>query len=160
MFNRTPRKRRVNSVIDTVYPNNNFTEKPFFVRAATPTKTLIEKLILLHEEFKKPEENIKHIRMSRHFYDISKLIETKYFEAAKKDSALFKQICLHRKQYSPVKPIGIVNYANLDFENLEIIPPPQILRKYRDDYNEMRQNMIYGESKNFDDIIELIQNYL
>lgn len=148
--------KEVNSIIDMVYPDNNFTETKFNVRAASPVKTLIEKLILLHEEFKKPEEKIKHHRMTRHLYDISKLIETKYFEDAKKDSTLFKQICLHRKQYSPVKPIGIVDYSNLVFEKLEIIPPPQIMRKYRDDYNEMRQNMIYGESRSFDEIIKQI----
>ncbi|WKN44469.1 nucleotidyl transferase AbiEii/AbiGii toxin family protein [Tunicatimonas pelagia] len=50
-------KANIQSLISQHYPD-------------TLQKTFLEKLILLHEEFQKPIENVRHIRMSRHFYDI------------------------------------------------------------------------------------------
>ncbi|MGP8322604.1 MAG: nucleotidyl transferase AbiEii/AbiGii toxin family protein [Methanosarcinaceae archaeon] len=105
----------------------------------------MEKLILLHEEFKKPIEKIRYHRMSRHLYDIYQIGNTKFGESAFKDKELFEQICAHRAIFTPVH--GIV-YDKLRNEFLEL---------YRSDYQEMQRNMIYGDSPKFDDLIDYLK---
>ena len=111
------------------------------------------KLILLHEEFKKPTDKIKSHRMSRHLYDIVQIMGTDYYEVAINDKTLLRDICMHREKFTPLKPIGTINYSKLTFENMEIIPPKEIIDDYRNDYKEMQSTMFYGESENFDKVI-------
>ncbi len=149
---------KINSILDSVFPDKEFTEEQFAVNAVIPAKTLIEKLILLHEEFKKAENKMKYKRMSRHLYDIFILMNTIHFNEAKKNRRLFKEICRHREIFTPLKPEGTIDYLQLTFEALEIIPPEKIFNNYKNDYNEMRQSMIYGESPNFDELIEKLKS--
>lgn len=60
----------IGSIIDDSFSDAEFAEEPFKVKATTPEKTFLEKIILLHEEFQKPEKKIRSMRMSRHLYDI------------------------------------------------------------------------------------------
>jgi len=146
-------EKEINSIIDSNISDADFTEDKFKVNAVVPIKTFIEKLILLHEEFKKPSGKIKSHRMSRHLYDIVQIMETDYFEEAIKEEELFRDICKHREKFTPLKPIGTIDYNKLTFENLEIIPTKEIIDNYRSDYNEMQTTMFYGESQNFDEVI-------
>lgn len=146
-------EKEINSIIDSNMTEANFTEDRFKVNTVIPTKTFIEKLILLHEEFKKPSEKTKYLRMSRHLYDIVQIMETSYFDEAKKDKILFRDICKHREKFTPLKPVGTIDYNELTFERLEIIPPKGIIGNYRADYTEMQSTMFYGESLSFDEVI-------
>ncbi len=151
-------KIEINSIMDSAFPNKKFTEVKFSVNVAIPSKTLIEKLILLHEEFKKEDYKIKSQRMSRHLYDIYVLMTSEYFSAARRDHKLFKDICNHREKFTSLKPTGKINYAELNFENLEIIPPKKIIVDYKNDYTQMRENMIFGDSPNFDELITKLKS--
>jgi len=146
-------EKEINSIIDANMINSDFTEGKFKVNTVIPSKTFIEKLILLHEEFNKPYDKIRSHRMSRHLYDIVQIMETDYFEEAKKDKKLFKDICVHREKFTPIKPIGTIDYNKLTFGNVQIIPPKELIDKYRSDYKEMQSNMIYGDSPGFDEVI-------
>ncbi|GAI89638.1 unnamed protein product, partial [marine sediment metagenome] len=106
-----------------------------------PEKTFIEKLILLHEEFKRPADKIRHQRMSRHLYDIYQIWDTEFGESAFENKELFRQICNHRAVFTPVHGI---DYNQLRYEVLEVIPPDDFQGLYRSDYQEMQRNMIYG----------------
>jgi predicted nucleotidyltransferase component of viral defense system len=148
----------INSIIDKVFTDKEFSEKKFTVNAVIPEKTLIEKLILLHEEFNKTESKVKHKRMSRHLYDIFVLMNTKYFSDAKNNTELFKEICRHREKFTPLKPVGSLDYSKLAFDELEITPPINLISDYKTDYSEMRQSMIYGESPTFDELISKLKS--
>lgn len=111
-------------------------------------------MILLHEEFQKPEEKIRHRRMSRHLYDIGQIIKTDYGQKAINDVGLFNSIIEHRQKLTPVK---FVDYENLTIDQLQILPPEKFSDLYKDDYNEMQERMIYGEILDFDKLIELIK---
>ena len=148
-------ERNIGSLIDANFGDATFSEKPFKVKTIIPEKTLIEKLILLHEEFKKPVEKIRYHRMSRHLYDIYQIGNTKFGESAFKDKELFEQICIHRAIFTPVR--GIV-YDKLRYDILEFLPPNEFLELYRSDYQEMQRNMIYGDSPKFDDLIDYLKN--
>ncbi len=147
-------KTEINSIIDEHYPETVFTEKGFLTNTVIPEKTFLEKMILLHEEFQKPVEKIRHERMSRHLYDIGQIIKTGYGQKALKDIKLFNSIVEHRKKLTAVKT---VNYENLTIEKLEILPPTKFYNLYKKDYMEMQENMIYGENLDFDKLIEMIK---
>jgi hypothetical protein len=90
--------------------------------------------------------------MSRHFYDLYRLSETKYAESALLDLPLFERIAAHRKRY--IRQAGI-NYA-YGRESLSCMPPDHLLEHYRSDYEKMVQNMIYGKAPSFAEIIHAV----
>ncbi len=149
-------KIEIKSIIDEQYPETPFAEKAFFVNTVTPEKTFWEKTILLHEEFQKPKEKIRYERMSRHLYDIGQIINTEFGDRAIKDTQLFTSIIKHRKAFTPIKS---VDYDNLNFEMLEIIPANGLFDMYKKDYEKMQENMIYGKSLTFEDLIKEINTY-
>lgn len=143
----------INSILDAEYPNASFSEPSFIVNATNPQKTFLEKLILLHEEFQKPAEKIRHLRMSRHFYDIGEILDSDYGKEALQNTALFESIIEHRKVLTPMKT---TNYENMTLKDLDIMPPKDQLENYRSDYKEMQSSMIHGESISFDALLEKI----
>ncbi len=147
----------IKSMIDEHYSETDFAETEFVVNTTNPQKTFLEKLILLHEEFQKPQEKIRHLRMSRHFYDIGQILDSEYGQAAIKNTALFENIIAHRRVLTPMKT---TDYDTLNLQSLNIIPPDEFLDNYKSDYKEMRSSMIYGESLDFDTLLEKIINEL
>jgi predicted nucleotidyltransferase component of viral defense system len=143
----------IGSLIDTIFPNDEFSEEAFKVRSILPGKTFLEKLILLHEEFQKPEEKVRYLRMSRHLYDIYQIGNTSFGEKALADTELFREICNHRAVFTPIH--GVI-YNELNPTDLAFIPPEGFIDQYRADYQEMQSNMIYGDSPNFDEPIDYL----
>lgn len=147
----------INSFIDHSYRDSVFAEEPFKVKSIIPEKTFLEKMILLHEEFQKPVTKTKSLRMSRHLYDIYTINESKFGESALKDEKLFRAICAHRKVFTPVRG---VDYDALKLDDLKIVPIGDLQNRYKDDYQNMKVNMIYGESPEFEELIEKIKTIL
>lgn len=107
-------------------------------------------MFLLHEEFTKHPADIRHLRMSRHLYDLYRLSESKYAASALQDISLFERIVAHRKHY--IRQTGI-DYSHHRRQSLSCIPPDHLLDHYRDDYEKMTQNMIYGKAPAFTELI-------
>ena len=147
-------KKMIKSIVDEYHSQLKISEKEFEVSVIRPEKTFLEKLILLHEEFTKPVEKIRYFRMSRHFYDIAQIIETKYGRNALRNELLFKEIIKHREKYTPVKT---VDYSKLELTELNIFPNNTILERYKNDYEQMQESMIYGKKQKFEEIIGLIK---
>lgn len=145
------------SMIDEQYSETDFAEQEFVVNTTNPQKTFLEKLILLHEEFQKPVEKIRHLRMSRHFYDIGQILNSEYGQDALKNTRLFESIIAHRKVLTPMKT---TDYESLTLKTLNIIPPDELLESYKSDYKEMQDSMIHGESYGFDALLQNIINEL
>jgi hypothetical protein len=68
-------KVEIQSFTDKYFPQATFVEKPFAINAVVAERTFLEKLCLLHEEFSKPSEQVRVERMSRHIYDIAKILD-------------------------------------------------------------------------------------
>lgn len=147
----------IQSWVDQQYPKAPFIGGAFNVVATDPRKTFLEKLILLHEEFQKPIEKIRHLRMSRHFYDIGQLIHTEYGQAAIVDQDLFNSIIDHRRALTPMPN---TNYGDLAITNLGIVPPDEFYDLYDNDYKKMQNSMIHGETMDFKTLIEIISEAL
>jgi len=147
-------EKEIQAIIDEQFPESEFSDNPFPVKTIVPQKTFLEKMILLHEEFCKPTEKIKYKGMSRHLYDIDQIAGTEYGKRAIKDEVLFRNICNHRAQFTPIK---VVDYDKLNIADLNFIPPENFIKQYKDDYAEMRDSMIYGDSLPFSELVNKLQ---
>lgn len=81
--------RHISSFIGDSFESEDSDAKSF-VRTVVPTRTFLEKLFLLAEEFQK--EKPRSIRMSRHLYDLEKLMDTEYGEEALSNRKLYDAI--------------------------------------------------------------------
>jgi hypothetical protein len=134
-----------------------YTEHPFAVRTVVPEKTMTEKLLLLHEKFSRDgvEELVIAERQSRHLADIVRLKHQGIHHRILADPALFQAIVKHRGHYIRLKGM---DYEKITLRTLQIVPPPGIREQFREDYEVMRTEMIYGEALSFDTIIAELQH--
>ena len=145
-------KVEIQSFIDKHFSQATFSEKSFEINVVVPERTFLEKVCLLHEEFFKPSESIRVERMSRHLYDLARMMDTPVVENALQNKDLFQSIVKHRRMFIAMKDF---DYETLSSATLNIIPPKSVIAKWEDDYNKM-QTMIYGKSLSFNDIIDKI----
>lgn len=148
--------RKLSSVISEIYPGQRFIDKPIIVPTVTPTRTLIEKMFLLHEEFQKPKNRkVNSHRMTRHLYDISRLMDTDFLEKAIENKELYDTIIDHR---SKLTKVSWVDYNTHKYQTLNFIPPAEIIDEYKMDYLAMKESMFYGKTESFDNLIKKLKN--
>lgn len=143
----------IQSFIDEYFSQATFAEKPFPIKVVVPERTFLEKIFLLHEEFAKSQELVRIERMSRHLYDLVRMLNTPIAENALKNRTLYQSIIAHRRMFIAMKDF---DYDTLMPETINIIPPENIIVQWEDDYNKM-QAMIYGEFLPFDKLIDKIK---
>ena len=145
---------KLQSMMDEVFLSEDFTEKPFVINAVMPERTFWEKVCLLHEEFAKPTELIRSERMSRHLYDLEKMMDTPIAENALQDRGLYNSIVEHRRTFIGLKGF---DYNTLAVKTIRIIPPDSIISQWQEDYELMQKTMIYGNSPTFSKLIDRIK---
>ncbi|MFA6843539.1 MAG: nucleotidyl transferase AbiEii/AbiGii toxin family protein [Bacilli bacterium] len=122
------------------------------VITAVPQKTFLEKSFLLHELFS-TNRIVDANRKSRHLYDLERMMDEDFAKKAIKDDVLWNTICHHRKVFTSVKDIDY----SLDIrDNICLVPPVGVMTEWKNDYENMRKTMIYGDSLSFEDLIERI----
>ena len=149
--------KSIKTLIDEEYPNAVFSQSSVKIPTVNPERTFLEKIFLLHEEFQRPIEKIRVNRLSRHLYDIYQLIKTDFGEKAFNDKALYETIVKHR--YNLTK-VGGVNYNLHQPQTLNPIPTKEFISKWQKDYETMQEQMIYGDSPSFKEIINVIQVFI
>lgn len=75
-------EKNIQTILYEAFPDSPFSGIPFTVQTVKPMRTFLEKTFLLHEEFSKPGEKIRHDRLSRHLYDLERLMDTEHATAA------------------------------------------------------------------------------
>lgn len=153
-MNEQVRKIVLQSILDETFPNTQVTEKPFEINVVAPERTFLEKICLLHEEFTKPQKDIRSERMSRHLYDLERIMASPIAERALKDKELYNSIVEHRRTFIRLKDF---DYDTLVPKKIKIIPPENVITQWQQDYETMRGTMIYGDSLPFEKLIEKIQ---
>lgn len=146
----------VRSVVDEMYPEAPFVEEAINVPSVDPERTLLEKIFLLHEEFQRPSEKIRVNRMSRHLYDIYKLISAPAGEKALQNKQLYTEIVQHRQSFTK---LGGFDYNLHNPATINPLPPKQLLEAWKKDYISMQESMFGSNSPDFEDIIEKIHAY-
>ena len=118
-----------------------------------PTRTFLEKIFLLHEEFQK--ENPRSYRMSRHLYDLEKIMDSDFGYDALADRQLYMDIVRHRSIFNKIPD---VNYDSHHPDKVDFIPSPYIIPDWEKDYRNMRKYFIYEkESLDFDSLMGRIK---
>lgn len=147
--------RLVQSLLTEFFPNKAYAETPFELSIVEPRKTFLEKAFLLHEEFSKTDkEQIRTERMSRHLYDLVSMMKNAVLSNALNDHSLYESLITHRRRY-----IGAAwaDYSTLTHQTISFTPPEHILAAYKQDYEEMQKEMIYGETLSFEKLIEQLK---
>lgn len=140
---------QIKSLVDREFNEETFTNPAFAVRTVEPQRTFLEKIFLLHEEWQK--DSIRVDRLSRHLYDLERLMDTDHAKKAFKDEELFYHIAEHRSTFSPLKGI---DYTKHKPSSIQIIPPNSIIEDYATDYKVMQESMFAGESLTWDAILK------
>ena len=148
----------INSMLSEYMPGLSWSGSSFPVFSVYPKRTLLEKIFLLHEEFLKPINEINYSRMSRHLYDIERMMDTEYATALLSDFKYFETVIHHREKF--IFKQG-VDYNSHYPPTLSFLPPQKILDAFEKDYNQMREQMIYGENiPSFQLLISRLKEFL
>ena len=141
------------SRIEDELPNSAFTESKITVPTVKPERTFLEKVCLLHEEFSKEVAEVRVNRMSRHLYDIAMMMKTDIADRALADKQLFENIVEHRRKFIGLKGF---DYSTLCAEKICIVPPDGVIDKWKQDYIQMCNSMMYGDYPDFDELMAYI----
>jgi hypothetical protein len=139
------------SIIADHYPNENFSDCYFSVNTVSPKRTFLEKAFLIHEALQKGRT--KSERMTRHLYDLHKLMDTAFAREALSDAELYKTIVKHRSVMTREKG---VDYSTLRPSQINFVPTGEIAALWRDDYKNMQEVFIHEEALGFDALLERI----
>lgn len=144
-------ERDIHSLISETFEEED-TDANCKIRTVVPTRTFLEKLFLLAEEFQKDKP--RSVRMSRHLYDLEKLMDTEYGREALADRTLYDAIVEHRRAYYALK------YVNYDLHapaSINFMIPEQTIESWKADYSDMRRFFIYGQSLDFDALMQKME---
>ena len=140
--------RVISSFVSAIVQNKRVVDGGFSVRTTPAQRTFLEKVFLLHEEFHKGG-SIRTDRMSRHLYDLEKMMDTEIGQAIN-DKELYMSIVEHRRRFIGLKGF---DYNTLMPESIDIIPPESVIGDWKKDYTAMQESMIFGDSLPFEELI-------
>ena len=143
------------SFISEVKPDADEVRVKF--KTVLPTRTFLEKIFLLHEEFQKESPRSK--RMSRHLYDLERLMDTEYGEDALNNKSLYDEIVNHRSVYNKIDGI---DYKMHSPYTLDFLPPSHLIDEWRKDYEVMSDQFLYHQENRmtFEVLIERMKELL
>lgn len=139
--------KRISSLVGEAFPEVD-DETVADIPTITPTRTFLEKAFLLNEEYQRRAPRTE--RMSRHLYDLERLMDTHFASLALEDMPLYHEIIEHRRRFYHV---GGVNYDLNRPATISFCPTGEILDKMRADYEAMMSTMIYGDKLPFETLI-------
>ncbi len=140
----------VRSYISANLPKLTFEDQPVAVNAVIPQRTFLEKLFLLHEEFAKPSTEIRIERMSRHLYDVHRILQTEIADEALTDENLYNSVIEHRRKFIGLRGF---DYDTLRRPTLKIVPTGETRDRWEADYKNTVMNMVMGAAPTFGEIM-------
>ncbi|HOI30994.1 MAG TPA: nucleotidyl transferase AbiEii/AbiGii toxin family protein [Melioribacteraceae bacterium] len=144
-------QKSFSSLVGEYYKEQSFADDDITIPAVNPERTFLEKIFLLHEEFQKTPDKIRVDRLSRHLYDIERIMDSEYGQIALSDSKLYNHIVEHRSSITRIRGI---DYSNHVPSKINFIPPDSLIEEWKNDYKLMQESMIYKESLPFDKLLE------
>jgi hypothetical protein len=147
-------QRAITAIVDEIFPDAAFAMPSFGVQSVEPKRTFLEKAFLLHELFQRQVEQQGYDRMSRHLYDLERLMDTTHGQEALRDKSLYQSIVEHRQLFNKVTDI---DYTLHGPATLNFLPPEGVRQRWESDYRAMQETMIYGESLPFAQLLKRLQ---
>lgn len=125
------------------------------VRVLKAERTFWEKATILHQYAHLPEAKNLPPRISRHFYDFFRLLNSGIKEKALMESALLERVAMHKSIYFAS---SWANYGAARRTTLKLLPPARLLKELEKDYGLM-EAMLFGEVPDWNLILETIQQF-
>ena len=124
----------------------NRDEKLVMLQQTAAAKNIVEQAVE-----KDQKNNPRSERMSRHLYDLDKIMDSPYAELALQNTELYKTIIKHRQKFNDIQNM---DYRTHYPDTIQICPPEKLLNNWRNDYENLRESFIYDKSKKtFDELI-------
>jgi hypothetical protein len=112
--------------------------------------------MLLHEEtFRKSASGPKE-RLARHYYDVWCLITKGVAEKAITDLELFNRIAAHRAVFFRKSKEA---QSSLHPGALRVVPLPDQVAAWKQDYQTMREDMFFGEVPTFEEVLRVVGDF-
>lgn len=150
-------------------PNGPHTIKPFLadeapdleypvakVMVLAPERTFWEKATLVHVECNRQREG-RGDRLSRHWYDLVMLGESKIGPEAISNRALLEDVVAHKQVFFNA---SYAHYEDCLSRGFRLIPDPSRLSELERDYNEMIEaGMFDADPPTFIEIVDILRKY-
>ena len=125
------------------------------VTVLSPARTFWEKATLIHVECHRRRLANRPERLSRHWFDLTRLADHAIGRAALTDRALLEDVVRHKKVFFHA---GNANYDQCLDGRLRLVPDDDQLPALQSDYDAMRDARIVGhDAPGFDPLIERIR---
>ena len=97
--------------------------------------------------------------MSRHLYDLERIMDTQYGREALASRELYDEIVTHRSIYNKIEGIDYATHAP---STLNFIPPIHLIEEWRKDYEAMADQFLYYQENRmtFDTLISRMEELL
>ena len=132
-----------------------FETTDFIVKVLAAERTFWEKTTLLHAEYHRPADKEIPLRLSRHYYDTSRLILSGIGEKAVGRPGLLQRVVEHKKVFFPS---GWSHYDEAIRGSLRLSPPPGRIRQLEEDYDKMR-DMFFSEQPVFAEVLQVLEEW-
>lgn len=131
------------------------TEPKTVVRVLNAERTFWEKATILHQYAHLPEGRDLPPRLSRHWYDFFRLLNSGVKASALKDAELLVRVANHKKVYFAS---GWANYDKARKGSLRLLPLDRVRAALEKDYGLMG-SMLFGASPEWTAIIAAIETF-
>ena len=122
------------------------------IKVLAVTRTFWEKATLLHAEHHRPPAKAMPPRLSRHYYDLARLIVAGVGEQAVADLELLQRVVTRKTVFFAS---GWARYAEARRGSLRIVPVPERIPALAADYDSMRE-MFFGEYLAFTEVLRIL----
>jgi hypothetical protein len=150
-------EKELTPLVGSVFSQLEIDLIPVKIPCVLPRRTFLEKVFLLHEEFQKNPDEMRAERLSRHLYDVEAIMDTEHGKEALEDEELYMDIIHHRKHLTKISGIDYKKHLP---GTINLVPPDASIKQWKDDYRDMRESMIYGDSVSFDKLIERMKELM
>jgi hypothetical protein len=125
------------------------------VKTLDAERTFWEKATILHMYAHWPEGKPVTRGQSRHYYDLSCLLRSKYKDEALKKTDLLKRVSEHKGIYFRA---AWAKYDQAVLATLRLIPDARVRDEMKKDYAQMKE-MFFAEPPTWDEVMTLIQEF-
>lgn len=146
------REKTVSAYVAECYPKI-FSQTGSKILTAASERTFWEKATILHHEANRPENLPMPDRYSRHYYDLYCIAHSESKEDAFSQLDLLGRVVEFKMKFYPRK---WARYEDAKPGTLKLVPPAYRMEALRQDYASM-QNMMFGETPAFDELMEYIK---
>ncbi|MGK5595396.1 MAG: nucleotidyl transferase AbiEii/AbiGii toxin family protein [Parachlamydiaceae bacterium] len=125
------------------------------IRVLNAERTFWEKATILHQYAHLPEDKILPLRISRHFYDFFRLLNSSIKKKALEEIDLLERVASHKSIYFAS---GWASYGTARKGTLKLIPPARVLKELQKDYGLM-ESMIFREVPSWELILKTVEEF-